>query len=314
VIVIVAKGDDDHAVVVAQTLIHKLNEQVFIFDTSQFPMHYHLEGVIEDDLFDFSLLSQHHQPIEIDKAKSIWWRRPQSMIMATDIQDYSIQNFTLNECISGLYGLLTSCEALWVNDLKNSYAADYKPFQLKTASRVGLRIPDTLITNNPNRAIEFWRRHDGNVIYKAFNEKGLIWSPTRRLTQEYLSAINRIQYAPVIFQPLIAGAVDVRVTVVGRHIFATEFQIMDKEAIDYRIDLTSIPSRPHYLPENLQQKIRQYMDMLGLVYGGLDFRVTPEGAYIFFEINTAGEFMYIQKLTGQPISDAMAELLAYGNP
>ena len=122
-IVIVAKGDDDHAVVVAQTLIHKLNEQVFIFDTSQFPMHYHLEGVIEDDLFDFSLLSQHHQPIKIDKAKSIWWRRPQSMIMATDIQDYSIQNFTLNECISGLYGLLTSCEVLWVNDLKSSYAA-----------------------------------------------------------------------------------------------------------------------------------------------------------------------------------------------
>lgn len=312
-IVIVAKGDDDHALAVSRTLIEKMDQQVFIFDTSQFPIHYQMEGVVQDSLDSLTLLCQQHEPIEFHKAKSIWWRRPQPMIMDPALQDYQVQNFTLNECISGLYGMLICCNGLLVNDLKSSHAADYKPFQLKIASRVGLRIPETLITNNPNRVIEFWKKQDGNVIYKAFNEKGLIWSPTRRLTQELLSDVSRIRYAPVIFQSFVFGAVDIRVTVVGSRIFATEFHITDTDAVDYRIDLSKIPCRPHQLPDDLQRKIKAFMDLLGLAYGGLDFRVTPEGEYIFFEINTAGEFMYIQNLTGQPISEAMAELLAYGN-
>ena len=49
-------------------------------------------------------------------------------------------------------------------------------------------------------------------------------------------------------------------------------------------------------------------------YGGIDFRLTSDGRYVFFEINTAGEFMYLEDRTGQPLSEAMAAHLALGTP
>jgi glutathione synthase/RimK-type ligase-like ATP-grasp enzyme len=52
------------------------------------------------------------------------------------------------------------------------------------------------------------------------------------------------------------------------------------------------------------------MKHLGLVYGAIDLRRTPEGEYVFLEVNTAGEFLFIEERTGQQISKALAEWLA----
>ena len=52
------------------------------------------------------------------------------------------------------------------------------------------------------------------------------------------------------------------------------------------------------------------LQRLGLVYGAIDMRRTPDGEYYFFEVNTAGEFLFIEDRTGQPIARAMADWLA----
>jgi glutathione synthase/RimK-type ligase-like ATP-grasp enzyme len=52
------------------------------------------------------------------------------------------------------------------------------------------------------------------------------------------------------------------------------------------------------------------MTRLGLVYGAIDMRRTPDGEYVFLEVNTAGEFLFIEDRTGQPISSAVAKWLA----
>jgi len=51
------------------------------------------------------------------------------------------------------------------------------------------------------------------------------------------------------------------------------------------------------------------MDSLGLVFGALDFVVTPDGQWIFLEINPNGQWFWIERQTGMPISTALAELL-----
>jgi len=45
------------------------------------------------------------------------------------------------------------------------------------------------------------------------------------------------------------------------------------------------------------------------VYGAIDLRLTPEGRYVFLEINPAGQFLYIEYATGQPIAAAIARKL-----
>lgn len=311
-ILIASKADDNHALAVAHILESKYSEKVFIFDTSNFPTSVLFSANFNNSNFNFSLIAAQNQNIELQNIKSFWWRRPQPMSIDPKITNPQARNFAFNECVSALYGMLECCEGLWVNDLKYDNTADYKPYQLKTASQIGFQIPDTLITNDPDRVLDFRQRHNGKVIYKAFNQRGLIWRPTRLLKVEDLTLIHNVRLAPVIFQSSVRGRSDIRVTVIGEEIFATEFAIQDDECIDYRLNITTAPCHSHALPAEIIDKLHHFMCALGLEYGGIDFRLTPKGSYVFLEINTAGEFMYLQERTGQPIAEAMASHLARG--
>ena len=48
---------------------------------------------------------------------------------------------------------------------------------------------------------------------------------------------------------------------------------------------------------------------LELVYSAADLHRTPEGDYVFLEVNPAGEWRFVEERTGQPITRAVAELL-----
>jgi len=47
----------------------------------------------------------------------------------------------------------------------------------------------------------------------------------------------------------------------------------------------------------------------GLRYGAIDMRRTPDGRYVFLEVNPAGQWRFVEEVTGQPITAAMASLL-----
>ena len=53
----------------------------------------------------------------------------------------------------------------------------------------------------------------------------------------------------------------------------------------------------------------QLMQHFGLKYGAVDFRVTPDGAHVFFEVNPAGEYLFASERTGQPVPQAIAAAL-----
>jgi hypothetical protein len=53
------------------------------------------------------------------------------------------------------------------------------------------------------------------------------------------------------------------------------------------------------------------MARLGLAYGAFDLRRRErDGAVLFLEVNPAGQWLYVEEVTGQPITDAMVRLLA----
>jgi D-alanine-D-alanine ligase-like ATP-grasp enzyme len=52
------------------------------------------------------------------------------------------------------------------------------------------------------------------------------------------------------------------------------------------------------------------MNMLDLRFGALDFLVTPEGEWVFLEINPNGQWAWIEENTGLPITSAIADILA----
>jgi len=48
---------------------------------------------------------------------------------------------------------------------------------------------------------------------------------------------------------------------------------------------------------------------LGLRYGAIDLIVTPQDEWVFLESNCNGQWLWLEKLVGLSISDALASLL-----
>jgi len=314
VIVIFSREDDRHAATVAGILTRDHNEAVTIFDLSLFPSSVRLSCSFSSQNDAFYFVDRDHRRIDFNAVKSFWWRRPQSLQPDPRIADARVQHFALHESLSALYGVLRCCPGLWVNDIEHDQNADYKPRQLATVRRHGLQVADTLITNDPAEARAFFERHGGEVVYKAFNQRGLIWLPTRRLNADDLIHLDTLRCAPVIFQRYVGGTRDIRVTVIGNSVFATEFLIENPACTDHRLLLGTAPCKPHQLPSEIERKVVDLVHDLKLEYGSIDLRVTPDGTYFFFEINTAGEFLYLEDRSGQPIAAAVAAHLASGRP
>lgn len=63
------------------------------------------------------------------------------------------------------------------------------------------------------------------------------------------------------------------------------------------------------LPDDLAARLRAYLDRLGLVYGAIDMRLTPDGRYVFLEVNPAGQWRFMEQRTGVPMTETFARLL-----
>ena len=134
---------------------------------------------------------------------------------------------------------------------------------------------------------------------------------TSPLTEATLSRINLIQDLPGIFQELIRKDYDMRLTVVGESMFAARIlsQQSERARLDWRIAPYDLKHEVIDLPRDIRDKVCAFMAECGLVYSCLDFIVTPEGQYVFLESNPRGQYLWIEELTGMPITDAIADAL-----
>ena len=66
---------------------------------------------------------------------------------------------------------------------------------------------------------------------------------------------------------------------------------------------------PWALDATVAERVVALTQALGLVYGGVDLVVSPDGAVTFLEINPCGEWGMLERSLGLPIADALAEIL-----
>jgi glutathione synthase/RimK-type ligase-like ATP-grasp enzyme len=249
--------------------------------------------------------------IDVAELNVMWWRRPQPFRPADEMRAYEDRMFVLGECAAAVAGLWSCLDAVWVNDPDRDEAASRKMWQLKVASELGLRVPRTCMTNSPQRAREFLDAEPGPVIYKAFSATPETWRETRVVSDEQRAQLDQVRLAPVIFQEAIAGGCDLRVTVVGDRIFPA--QIVGPAGgyeYDFRVHTGDASITAVTLPHEIESMLRALMHRFGLWYGAIDLRRTPDGDYVFLEINPAGQWLFVEYETAQPISKALATMLA----
>ena len=309
-ILILSSVQDVHAQAVLAALAAQ-GEPAELVDLSEFPTRLALSMAFDNGRRKFELRRRGGGALDLDAVRAVWWRRPQSFEPPLEMAP-AHRRFAVSEATTAFQGLYHSLHAYWVNDPARDAVAAHKPYQLALAQEIGLDIPPTLMTNDIDEARAFWCQHEGETIYKQFLALRETWRETRRLKPEDEAEAESVAHAPVIFQKHVPAVADLRVTVIGGEFFAaaTDVQKADYPQ-DVRMNLGA-KYEVHELPSATKHMLSTLMQRLGLVYGAIDMRLTPDGRYVFLEINPAGQFLYIELATGQPIAAALANALLRG--
>lgn len=270
------------------------------------------------------------QRIPLSEIHSAWlwrpWERfpeePHLKVLAQNEREWSFYRREWMAFHRGFSMALAHSAVFCVNPPPNNIAFEEKICQLMLAARIGLNIPETLYTTRPATALPLYDKHCAGIIYKPFSQLAYLIENgadstvarlyTNRVSRRDLESSSSVVPTPSIFQPYIAKAIELRIVIVGRAIFACAIhsQASERSRDDWRrYDFDKTPYEIFHLPADIKEKLLLLMDRLGLVFGSVDMILTPGGDYVFLEINPNGQFDWIVARTELPVYEALADLL-----
>ncbi len=301
----------------ADLVVQHLNERgvpVFRCDTAEFPMELTLSAVLDDAWA--GTLTTPHRRVNLTETRSVYYRRPEEFRLPQDMPEAGRQ-FAVAQCRAGFLGVVGSLPCLWVNHPARDSDANYKPWQLAVARRVGLNPPRTVITNDPEAARRFAESLNGPVVTKSLGG-GVLDGKVRRGTETTIvdpaTLDDSIRLCAHLFQEWIDKAHEVSLTVVDDRFFPVEIYAGSERArIDWRTDYDSLTYKVTHVPDRVRDGVRALMRHFGIVFGAFDFVVTPDGEWRFLEVNSNGQWSWIEHETGLPISSTIADLLQRGH-
>jgi glutathione synthase/RimK-type ligase-like ATP-grasp enzyme len=229
------------------------------------------------------------------------------------------REFSFQQWNDAIYTLQHRMNCKWINSPEGTLTGSDRMMQLSTAKSVGFNIPATLISNNPKAARDFYYLHSGDIVVKALHHHdvescGKVYSMyTRRVNEQDLSKLDTLSYAPCILQERVAKKSELRVTVVGDQVFVTKIDlpptIQGREDI-HRFPLSKLPIRAmNQVKDSFREQCIKLIKLLKLRYGAFDLIEDKRGRLTFLEVNPAGAWWWIERRTGQKITEAMVDLM-----
>ena len=288
------------------------------FNTEDFPTRIKIDWSITDQVTDGYLVLRERK-IAFTDISSVWYRRPVAPIPSATITQAVARDFAINELRAALFGILHSLNCSWVSHPSSLLSASYKIVQLETAVRLGFSVPRTLITNIIDEATGFFNDFRMETIYKPLSVSRIQYPDevkqmfTNKLGPEHQEFLHQVDYAPVQFQRFIDKELDIRITVIGKLVFAVA--IHSQQGLDTRVDwrkgdVRDLQHDVFELPDDIETKCKSLVDQLGLRFGAIDMVLDKEGNFYFLEINSNGQWAWIEHLTGLPLTSALVDLLS----
>lgn len=248
---------------------------------------------------------------EVSNVSSVWFRQP------VFIRNTPAHALTLEEQLSRsqwaafLRGLIVFEDAIWMNWPASTYSAESKPYQLMLASKIGFKVPETVIGNDSDHFEKF----DAEIVVKSLDTVLLregeecLFTYTSSIPSKELDEHNT-KTAPLTVQEYVHPKTDIRVTVIGDEIHAVritsagnaiagDWRLLKREEIEY----TDVK-----LPPIIAEYCRKIVSELKLKFGAIDLLETNE-SYYFIEINPTGEWGWLST-EKRPIEKDIAKVLA----
>jgi MvdC family ATP-grasp ribosomal peptide maturase len=317
VVLLLTHSGDFYNVDLVSTALARRGVRPIRFNTDLFPSQVRLSARAGDERAAH-LLTEVGEQASVDQVRAVWARKLWSPRMAHDL-DERYRSMCMNESAAALEGFFDALhDARWVNNLDHQRNAENKQRQLRLAARAGLRVPRTLVTNDPAAARQFFAETEGETVAKLLRPievsmdaaKPFVY--TNRVREEDLAGAEALRHSPMVFQELIPKACELRVAYVAGETFAGALDATgtSRGHTDWR---RAAPDECHWqkavLPTEVRSSLQTLMSELGLVFGAVDLICTPAGEYVFLEVNPGGEWGMLERDLDLPISEAIAAAL-----
>jgi len=315
-LLILSYSEDPHALALLSEL-DSVGAKHFWLYTNEIPSKH--EILLNSSSLEYTLMNNEtKEKITLDPSWNIWNRR----ILKVDLPDTvpeGLAEIVNEETKRTLEGIMFSHNGKVVNDPRSNYRARNKLDQLKVAKNIslGVIIPATIVTNNPEEITSFYKRHNGKICFKL--QKGAIVDlkgekytvMTNLVEEKHLENIESLRQCPHLFQEYIDKDYEVRATVVGNAVMGTAIHSQDSEIskIDYRRYDFNVKYEKIDLPKNVEEFCLSMNKHYGLDFGAFDFIISKKGEYVFLELNPNGQWLWLEQLGGPKISKTLAEYL-----
>ena len=297
-ILVLGNAKDDHARHVLESS-RQTGAIAEYLDISLFPTSLKLSWNPNDEAgcINFSSGKQ----INLEDINSVYWRTLNNVGIPA-IENSEQQDIAWCDAKSTVRSLVQACPAHWVNPWQAYQFHQEKPLQLRLAKQLGITIPATLVSNDPQQIIDFVEAHD-KVIFKPVSGG----SHARYVTPEHLEPERlaaALKVSPVTLQEYIAGT-NIRSYVIGDYVYSAEIRT---DAVDFRDDVRA-EIIPIATPKAIEQQCKAIASAFTLEWTGIDWRRKTDGEYVFLEANPSPMFLYFEQQTGFPITQKLVELL-----
>lgn len=256
-------------------------------------------------------------------VSAVWYRKPVPVRAAHHYAFEQAREFANGEyeaLLRSLYGLLD--QAFWLSDYWRIRAAGQKLPNLRIAKEIGLRTPRTMVTTSETDARRFAEQCGWNLLAKPFAlttfkteaETNTSWDSFAAPVdcETFAKLAHSLSKAPVLLQNYVDKLIELRVTIVGRRLFCTSISSQQHEFArhDWRaVDVEELSHEEFDLPLSVQEKLLAFNQRFGLEFSTHDLIVDRAGKFVWLECNPNGQWLWIEELTGQPIAQAVAQLL-----
>lgn len=322
-VLIPTKPDDIHAIY-TQLGLRQKGHQGLLWYTADFPIQQvHSFELLDGDAHWYS--NGVDFDIKNDDFDVVWYRRPRKPTLSKSVRLEDKENAE-KECgmLFQTFWNVIAPNAMWINPPDKIKAANSKLLQLKVASKVGLKVPTTLISNDPIKIKNFFAKDEQSIIYKTLypmhwiEENGMRLTYTKEINRQKLPSDAVLKMTPAIFQKKIQKAYELRITYFGNYSVAVKLhsQKHPMGLMDWRcVPIHELMIEEYKLPKLIDQQCKEVMRKLGIVFGCFDFIVTPDNQYYFLEVNESGQFLWIEILNPKiKMLDIFTDFLINKNP
>lgn len=326
-ILIISHSGDLHADLVTAILAER-DHAPFRINLDAFPRDYQLSQTVQAGQASARVRRLPEGDwLDLRQVGAVWLRKPAEYAYASADLTAQERAYAQLETQQAIFSTLYALDCYWLSHPLALRGAQWKGEQLARATRMGFRVPASVITNVPDEVRALRAAVGGPIIFKAMSTPTLAAEAvegdervsrgigTTLVDDAMLDSLEAVSELSCQFQEYIAKQYELRVTVIGKRLFAARLYSQDdaRTAVDSRDMSAPIRYEACILPDAIQQRCLDFVHSYGLEYGALDLIVTPDGEYVFLENNPVGQFLYVQQLVPTlPLLESVADTLIEG--